>query len=199
MWRDSPRQLEPVGDDILYNLLVTGLDGAWNSPIYEYDRNRFGEYTAPGLVEKFKKLTPQAIEELKSYPALFAYEGERKDVRIGYLRLIKERVQSIVIEYDFEPDIPAIPFDKIADLKGRLDINRWEMNRTHWALKDEDLFEILHSAGLIDERFSNSSSTVGRIEEMKFKVALSFSGDKREYVSKVANELKKRLPKGSVF
>lgn len=34
---------------------------------------------------------------------------------------------------------------------------------------------------------------------MKFKVALSFSGDKRDYVSKVANDLKKRLPPGSVF
>jgi hypothetical protein len=104
-----------------------------------------------------------------------------------------------LIEYDFEPNIPAIPFSKIEPIKGRLDIENWEMNRTHWAVKDEDLFEILHSSGLIDETFSNSAGYLGRVEEMRFKVALSFPGEKREYVSKVANELKKQLPKGSVF
>lgn len=183
----------------MYNFLVTAKDDAWSLPAYEYERDRFGEYTSPALKARFKDLTAEAIEELKSYPALFAYEGEKKDVRIGYLRRIKERARSILIEYEFEPNIPAIPFAQIADLKSRLDIENWEMNRTHWALKDEDLFEILHSAALIDETFSNSAGHLGRVEEMRFKVALSFPGEKREYVSKVANELKKRLPKGSVF
>jgi hypothetical protein len=73
------------------------------------------------------------------------------------------------------------------------------MHRTHWALKEEDLLEILHSAGLIDGTFSNSAGHLGRVEEMRFKVALSFPGEKREYVDKIANELKKRSPKGSVF
>jgi hypothetical protein len=133
----------------LYNFLVTGKDDAWNLPAYEYDRDRFSEYTSAPLREKFKELTAAVIEELKSYPALFAYEGQQKDVRIGYLRRVKERARSILIEYEFESKIPAIPFSKIANLKARLDIEDWEMNRTHWALKDEDLFEILHSAGLI--------------------------------------------------
>lgn len=183
----------------MYNFLVTAKDDAWSLPAYEYERDRFGEYTSPALKERFKSLTAEAIEELKSYPALFAYEGIQKDVRIGYLRRIKERARSILIEYDFEPNIPAIPFAKIAPLEGRLDIENWEMNRTHWALKDEDVFEILHSSGLIDETFSNSAGHLGRVEEMRFKVALSFPGEKREYVGKIANELKKRLPKGSVF
>jgi TIR domain len=189
-----------AGETELYNFLVTAKDDAWSLPAYEYERNRFGEYTAPALKERFKSLTAENIEELKSYPAMFAYEGEERDVRIGYLRRIKERARSILIEYDFEPDIPAIPFAKIAPLKGRLDIDgSWEMHRTHWALKDEDLFEILHSARLIGDTLSNSAGRIGRVEEMRFKVALSFPGEKRDYVNKVANELKKRLPRGSVF
>lgn len=184
----------------MYHFLVTAKPDAWSLPAYEYERDRFGEYTAPALKDKFKNLTAAVIEELKSYPALFAYEGEEQDVRIGYLRRIKERARSILIEYDFEPNIPAIPFAKIAPLKSRLDIERsWEMHRTHWALKDEDLFEILHSSGLIDDTFQNSAGHLGRVEEMRFKVALSFPGEKREYVGRVANELKKHLPKGSVF
>lgn len=183
----------------LYNFLVTFKDGAWSLPAYEYERDRFGEYTTPALKERFKNLTAEVTEELKSYPALFAYEGHEEDLRVGYLRRIKDRSRSILIEYDFEPNIPAIPFLKIVPLKGRLDIANYEMNRTHWALKDEDLFEILHSAGLIDETFSSSAGHLGRVEEMRFKVALSFPGEKREYVGKIANELKKRLPKGAVF
>ena len=157
----------------MYNFLVTAKDDSWSLPAYEYERDRFGEYTAPALKERFKNLTARAIEELKSYPALFAYEGEKKDVRIGYLRRIKERARSILIEYDFEPNIPAIPFAKIEHLKSRLDIENWEMNRTHWAVKDEDLFEILQSSGLIDDTFQNSAGHLGRVEEMRFKDTLN--------------------------
>src|SRR5689334_10380256 len=101
---------------------MTAKEGAWNLPAYEYDRSRFGEYTSNPLREKFKELTADAIEELKSYPALFAYEGGREDVRVGYLRRIKERARSILVEYEFELKIPAIPFSQIAGLQFRLDI-----------------------------------------------------------------------------
>lgn len=183
----------------MFNFLVTGKSNAWGLPAYEYDRGRFGEYSSPAVMQKFKNLDATAIEELKSFPALFAYEGETHSVRVGYLRRIKERVSSILIEYEFEEGIPEIPFSKISDLKIRLDIQKWEMGRTHWAVKEEDLFEILFSVGLIDESFSNSTGQRGRVEEMRFKVALSFPGEKRDYISEVAAELKRRLPRGAVF
>jgi hypothetical protein len=132
------------------------------------------------------------IEELQTYPALFAYEGTKKDMRVGYLRRIRERAKSILIEYEFEPNIPPIPSSKITDLKTPLDIGQWEMGRTHWAVKDEDLFETLHSYGRIDETFANSAGHLGRVEEMRFKVALSFPRERRVYVSEVATELKKK-------
>ena len=105
----------------------------------------------------------------------------------------------MLIEYEFEDGIPELPFSKLADLRIQLDIRQWEMSRTHWVIKDEDLFEILYSAELIDESFSSSSGQPGRVEEMRFKVALSFPGERREYVNAVAEELKRRLPRGSVF
>ena len=127
----------------MYNFLVTAKPDAWSLPAYEYERDRFGEYTSPALKTRFKNLTAEAIEELKSYPALFAYEGEEIDVPVGYLRRIKERARSVLIEYDFEPNIPAIPFSRIEPIKEVRPRYRenWEMNRTHWAVKDEDLFE----------------------------------------------------------
>lgn len=183
----------------MYNFLVTSKDGAWDLPAYEFERERFGEHSSAAVMENFKKLTAAAIEELKSYPALFAYEGDQGTVRVGYIRRIKERGASILIEYEFEDGIPNFQFSKIASLKTQLDIRKWEMSRTHWAVKDEDLLDILHSAGLIDETFTNSVGQPGRVEEMRFKVALSFPGEKRGYISELAAELKRRLPKGSVF
>lgn len=73
------------------------------------------------------------------------------------------------------------------------------MSRTHWAVKDEDLFKILAEAGIVDESLIESDANLGRVEELDFKVALSFPGEHREYVAAVASEVKKRLGAGAVF
>lgn len=183
----------------MYNFLVTADINAWDLPAYEFGRDRFCEHTSDEIREQYKSLSASEIEELKSFPALFAYEREVGNVRVGYIRNIRERRKTVLIEYEFEKAIPEIPFSKIVDLKDKLDIGKWEMNRTHWAVKDGDLFSILSSAGLIDDSFTNLAGTLGRVEELRFKVALSFSGDHRDYVLETANELKRQLPRGTVF
>jgi hypothetical protein len=167
-------------------------------PAYEYDRTRFLEHTAESLQSKYKKLTASVIEEIKSFPTLFTYEGNDKPARVGYIRRIKERGRTILIEYEFDETVMPFTFEALLPLRTRLDIDQWEMSRTHWALKDEDLFEILASADLVDPRFT-SSNQPGRVEEMRFKVALSFAGEHRAYVSAVADEVKRRLGSGAVF
>lgn len=134
----------------MFNLLVTAHDGAWDLPAYEYTRDRFLEYTNDKEKTLFKTLTAEHIDLLKSFPCVFAYEGKKHPVRIGYIRSLKERSRSILIEYEFEPEIDPIPFAQIEPLCKVLEIGDWEMNRTHWAVKDEDLFRRLHDAGLID-------------------------------------------------
>ena len=144
----------------MYNFLVTADIDAWNLPAYEFGRDRFCEHTSDKIREQYKSLSASEIEELKSFPALFAYEREVGNVRVGYIRNIRERRKTVLIEYEFEKAIPEIPFSKIVDLKDKLDIGKWEMNRTHWAIKDEDLFEILFDAGLIDRSFLSSTRQV---------------------------------------
>lgn len=183
----------------MYNFFVTARKGAWDLPAYEYEKERFLEYSNDKEVELFKTLTAENIELLKSSPCLFAYEGTEENVRVGYLRAIKERGRSILIEYDFEPDIPEISFSEIKEISILLDIRKWEMNRTHWAVKDENLFERLHSATLVDSKFINPVGSTGKLEELRFKVALSFPGELRTIVSEIARILKENLPNGSVF
>jgi hypothetical protein len=135
----------------MYNLLVTARIGAWNDPFYEYDKSRFLEYTTESIAEAFKSLSPSLIETLKAYPTLFAYEGDEEDLRVGRLKSIKERGIKLLIEYEFDENIPPIPYNVIKPITPLLDIRDWEMNRTHWAIKDEDLFERLIAANVINQ------------------------------------------------
>jgi hypothetical protein len=183
----------------MYNLLVTAAEGAWELPAYEFDRTRFLEYTVDSLKTRFGKLDAQTQEELKSLPTLFTYEGDDEPVRVGYIRRIRERGRSVLIEYEFDEAVPAFNFSELKSLEVKLDIQGWEMSRTHWAVKDEDLFELLASAGLVDASYVGEGRPTGRVEEMRFRVALSFPGEKREYVAAVTAEVKKRLGRDTVF
>ncbi|UXY16210.1 TIR domain-containing protein [Chitiniphilus purpureus] len=183
----------------MFNFLVTAHEGAWDIPAYEYTRDRFLEYTNDKEKTLFKSLTAEHIDLLKSFPCLFAYEGDRHPARVGYLRSIKERSRSILIEYEFEPEINPIPFEDISTLLRLLDIGEWEMTRTHWAVKDEDLFKRLHDASLIDQKFINPAGRTGKLEELRFKVAFSFPGEVRNKVLEIVNRLKGSLPSGTIF
>ncbi|UCM51495.1 FRG domain-containing protein [Aeromonas dhakensis] len=135
----------------MYNLLVTSKTGAWEQSFYEFDKSRFLEYTTGSIAEAFKSLTPSLIETLKGYPCLFAYEGDREDLRVGRFTSIKERGRNLLIEFEFDHNIPPILFDAIKPIAPLLDIRDWEMNRTHWAVKDENLFERLVTAGILNQ------------------------------------------------
>ncbi len=135
----------------MYNLLVTAKRGAWDEPFYEFDKSRFLEYTTESVAEAFKSLTPNLIDILRGYPCIFAYEGEDQDLRIGKLTSVKERGRKLFIEFELDQNIPPIPFVEIEPIAPLLDIRDWEINRTHWAVKDEDLFGRLVTAGLLNE------------------------------------------------
>ena len=180
----------------MFNLFVTFEEGAFDSQSYLLERGRFGEYTSVTLMKRFGALTPATIKKLKSFPSLFLYEAGRGDARVGYLANIRERNGNILLEYEFDAKIPPFAAEGLSNLYTRLDIGRWEMNRTHWAIKDEDLLKVLATAGLIP---ATESGTPQRVEDMHFKVALSFPGEHRDYVEKVSKELQVRLPARSVF
>ena len=174
----------------MYNLLVTAMEGAWDKGFYEYDKSRFLEYTNEDIASALQGLSESHIEHLKSYPCLFAYEGEDSDVRIGYLTSIKERGRNILIEFEFQQDIDPIPFERIQPIAPLLDIRGWEMNRTHWAVKDEDLFARLRSKGVLEpnrepktakqERPTSEKPTNPKVSKVQGFIGKVLSLDKNE-------------------
>ena len=96
------------------------------------------EYTRDEVAASFKELKSNQLEVLKSLPRLFAYEGKTEDMRVGRLTAVKTRGRDVLIEYELAADIPPIPYAAIEPLRHLLDIRDWELNRTHWAVKEED-------------------------------------------------------------
>ena len=92
-------------------------------------------------------------------PCLFAYEGTESDACVGRLIEIKDRGRNLLIEWEFDQNIQPIPFSQIAPIAPLLDIREWEMNRTHWAIKDEDLFARLEAAEIIGGALANESAS----------------------------------------
>lgn len=132
----------------MYNFLVTAMNGAWDKSSYTFPRGRFLEYTEDEIANKFQELKQPQIDALVRLPCLFAYEGEVEPMRLGRLKKIRPRGGDLYIEFELLSDVPPIPFSAIRDLKDALDIRNWELNRTHWAIKDEDLVEILDRQNL---------------------------------------------------
>lgn len=134
----------------MFNFLVTAEEGAWDKPGYEYARVRFLEYTSEEIAASFRELETAQLRALKELPCLFAYEGTSEPMRVGRLKSIKlrDKGRSLLIVPEIDPAIPPIPFETIERVQVLLDIRGWELNRTHWAIKDEDLFQVLVEAGV---------------------------------------------------
>jgi len=134
----------------MFNFLVTAAPGAWDKLSYEYPRGRFLEYTSDDIAASFRELKSQQLSALTGMPCLFAYEGTDEPMRIGRLKTVKlrENGRSLLVVPEIDQSIPPIPFDAIEPLQALLDIRGWELSRTHWAIKDEDLFQVLTEAGI---------------------------------------------------
>lgn len=150
----------------MYNLLITSDEGSWNQGSYTYDISRFLEYTNKDIVASFKlgpslSLDEKFLSTLKSYPCLFAYERGMGEARLGCIEDI-ERVSRSKIKIKFHLYEEATGLDILANesIVDKLDIRKWELNRTHWAIKDVDLYDALADYFEFDASVKNIRSTV---------------------------------------
>ena len=115
------------------------------------------EYTAPEIIERYKDLNQKNIDELKKFPCLFVVEAEPVPSLIGYITDIRLRAKECVIEFRIDNSFPPLPPGAINSIRTDIDLGEWELSRTHWAVKDEPLFEILLENKFITKENINSS------------------------------------------
>jgi predicted nucleotide-binding protein len=150
----------------MFNLLISYGEDSWSKGPVEFERSRVVvEYTADEISERYKSLTAQAIEELKSFPSIFVTEGEVTESRIGRITDVRIRLNSVVIHFEFDLIFPPLPSGAIEKIKVDIDLKKWELRRTHWAIKNEPIFEILLKNGFVTQEQLNASQ---QQQESKF-------------------------------
>jgi HEPN domain-containing protein len=185
----------------MYNLLISADQNSWEGPPFEIDLARcIREYTDREIVEKYQHLTEAIIRKIKRLPCLFAYETQcEKAPKFGLIRNVLIRRNLVSIEYDIIDLEPFLTYQDLTELSFRLDINGWELSRTHWAIKNINLAEELYLKGItLPQGITRDSKSVD-ITKHIFEVSLSFPGDFRNYVESVARHLERHLGPNAYF
>jgi hypothetical protein len=185
----------------MFNLIISGNRDSWNGQPFLLETNRFLEYTDDELKNKFKDLTSSNIKELTSYPCIFAFEYPcNQNPLFGQIKKITARKSGLLLTYEIIQLESFLTFDAMNKLDFELDIsiNR-EKYRTHWAIKNVNLYKELFEKGIILPKWCNSEEKIIDVSEHNFDVALSFPGEIRASVLPIANELENYFGKNTCF
>lgn len=141
----------------MYNLLMVYREGTWDEDEFILELPRYLEHTVPLLAERFATLSADTITALKGLPTLFAYEDRGRDVgpssQVGRIEDIQVRYGGVRITWSIDARIGPIPATRLKEMFGQLDISErnWEHTRTHWAVKDVDLLDVLVRNGILQD------------------------------------------------
>ena len=125
----------------MFNLLVSG--SGWAEDRDTVPSGRAFEYTDESLVARFKPKGKFDFAAVIQLPALFMEESslaKNQVARVGRILSAKENGREIVLEYVYDQTIPPLINATIESFSQELDLGEWEFTRTHWAIKDVDLF-----------------------------------------------------------
>lgn len=185
----------------MYNLFVSADDEAWGGEPYEIELSRcIREYTAPEITEQFGELDNKAISSLKLLPCIFAHESScKKSPKFGLITKVTRRQKLVRIEYELKKVDSFLSDSDLENLKFDLDIRQWELNRSHWAVKNINLIKELKEKNIDLPIWVNEMSKTVDITSHIFDVGLSFPGEARTMVEPIAIRLEADLGPHTYF
>lgn len=158
------------------------------------------EYTDKAIAESFGALDAEALAELQKFPCIFSYEAFNKiDPHFGLIKDVTIRQKHLRLEYELITLDNFISAQDLEDMAFELDIGKWEMNRTHWALKDVDLAKELHRKGITLPGWTRGLRRAVDISKHTFDVAFSFPGEVRGLVEEVAKNVEALIGPNTYF
>ena len=158
------------------------------------------EYTEDAIFKTYGNLTKTQVNALRRFPCIFAYEAFcKKDPKFGLIRDITKRQGQVKIGYEINELDRFLSHTDLSEMSFDLDIDKWEMNRTHWAIKEVNLAKELEATGIILPTWARGDGRTVDLTKHDFDVALSFPGEIREYVKSIAKELERILGPNSYF
>lgn len=179
----------------MYNLFVSSSSESWNGDAWLIERSRcVREYTSEAFENEFGALGVEEIDQLRRFPCIFAYEAANGlDPHFGLIRDVTVRGKDVRIDYEIYPLDTFLTASQLEEMTFELEIGKWELNRTHWAVKNVDLPAELSRKGISLPRWASSAGPRINLSKHQFDVALSFPGEARQYVEQVAQHLERLL------
>lgn len=129
----------------MFNLIVKY--AAWSDGRDTIPAERTLENTDAHVEEQLMPEGVLDVAGVQRLPTIFMQESqgdENQVARVGTLTEVRVGDHSISLEFVYDPAISPIRNDQLRALAAELDIDDWEFSRTHWAVKDVDLFRVLH-------------------------------------------------------
>lgn len=138
----------------MFNLLMSGAD--WSPNHDTMPAGRVLEYTAQPVLATYCPGNSLDVAKVIELPTLFVSEtrgdNSQGPARIGTLTRARLVNRDFHLDYVFDADIPPISNASLTKLSGELGIDASrginEFSRTHWAIKDVDLFKVLLKRGI---------------------------------------------------
>ena len=129
----------------MFNLLIKG--GGWNKVGNDsLDRERIFEHTEAHIRSQFETNGHPNANTLQQLPTVLMPEtwknfGDDQLARIVTITDIDIDRDAVALSYEFDTDIPPLNNDTIVErLSNVWGLGRFETTRTHWAIKDVDLY-----------------------------------------------------------
>jgi len=129
----------------VFNFLVN--IGGWAEPRGEMLASRVFEFTDPSTDSKLRGTDGRIdFQRVIQLPALLAEEThpvQQQFARVGYISHIRLSGRSYEFQFAVDPSIPPISNASLSEAGLELGISNGELSRTHWAVKEADLFKAL--------------------------------------------------------
>lgn len=128
---------------LMYNLIIGFFDNEMPAErVVEYTDDTVRGWLAPaGTVD---------VSRLTNLPTLLMPELQDRQspqvARIGHVEGLTLAGRTYRFRFVPSPAVPPIASHRIDEASGSLRIDKWEFNRTHWAVKDVDLYRVIHES-----------------------------------------------------
>lgn len=129
----------------MYNLLIGLTRGEVGADrLFEYTVDEVRQYIAPSAGKARGEVK---VDRLLNLPTLLmpetGFEDEPQIARVGHVTNVNKSRYGYTFTFVPNPAIAPIPSTRIEAAAVPLGIADWEFHRTHWAVKDVDLYRVL--------------------------------------------------------
>ncbi len=163
----------------MYQLLISG--AGWPPRRGTLGVDRLLEHTETAIKQRFTQDGLVSAPLLAGLPSVFAQESSRKTNHVASLGVVTSarfvevgRGREIHFEYAIDPGMPTVTNSTLESLHHDLGIDSYEFTRTHWAVKDVDLYQVLFRHGGANVLVPTVFHFDGDVDENRVSVMMPF-------------------------